>query len=355
MEVIIHNIIAPYRTPLFDEIARRRDATVLYVTKSDKNRLWDQDDANLRHPHHFLLTCKLGRLNWSPFLLITLAKLRPCRVICLDDDPNIVNFIQTFIFCRFTGVPLVAWCGRYKSRGHFLDPVLTAMRRFIYKRIQKVWSYSAGSTNFLIHDEGVIPEKIIEGLQGYPINLIDFEHVESVSTRYRGKSLVYIGEISDRKAVRDLLLPSFELLIEDSQYLNFRLDLIGDGPLLKELQAEYSSISRIKFHGYLEGKEKFSILGAGYFLILPSYADPWGWVVNEASSLGVPCAVSTEVMSKEMVAPQFCFTPDLRHTYLTMRRLAEMSQTEYQEQSEFAKMMAKEHSLCKALSSYELL
>ena len=355
MDVFIHNIIAPYRTPLFDEIAKKRSIHILYVTKNDSNRRWSQESKFLDHPHSFLFGFSFFRLKLSPFLFFNLIRLRPTRIVCLDDDPNFLNFCLALIYCRIVNIPFVSWFGMYKRRGHWTDFLSWAFRRLLYRGVSKVWSYSAGSSKFLVAERLVSQQKIVEGLQGYPESLIDFGYETGVLERYENKRLVYIGEINERKGVHDVLLPAIDLLLKKNEDFKLEVDVVGSGCLLEDLKKEFAGRQQIEFHGYRHGRDKYRILSGAFFLILPSHDDPWGWVVNEASALGVPCAVSVLAMSKEMTPEMLRFVPKAESMVDMLEQLCNMSADEYQEACLTAKKMADKHSLKKTLASYELL
>ncbi len=101
--------------------------------------------------------------------------------------------------------------------------------------------------------------------------------------------LCYIGRLVRHKRVER----AFELLIDN----DWRLRIIGDGPMRSHLEAratEMGVISRVHFHGAVDDDEKWRLLEASDFLVLPSTFDPetggyegFGIVMLEAIAAGV--------------------------------------------------------------------
>ena len=54
--LIVHNIIAPYRTPLFDKISSQHELKVLFIEKTDEKRLWNQNTGSLNFDYGYLNT-----------------------------------------------------------------------------------------------------------------------------------------------------------------------------------------------------------------------------------------------------------------------------------------------------------
>lgn len=73
--------------------------------------------------------------------------------------------------------------------------------------------------------------------------------------------------------------------------------MAGDGPLRGELEAEIrrSAIQDVHITGFLNQTEIPKAYAAADLLVLPSRAEPWGLVVNEATNFSLPIVVSDRV------------------------------------------------------------
>jgi glycosyltransferase involved in cell wall biosynthesis len=69
--------------------------------------------------------------------------------------------------------------------------------------------------------------------------------------------------------------------------------LAGDGPLRSEMEALAASLGApVTFTGFLNQTAMADAYAAADVLVLPSSADTWGLVANEAMVRGIPCIVS---------------------------------------------------------------
>jgi len=73
--------------------------------------------------------------------------------------------------------------------------------------------------------------------------------------------------------------------------------LAGDGPMRGEVEAEIrrSAVPDARITGFLNQTEIPMAYAAGDLLVLPSCAEPWGLVVNEAMNFSLPIIVSDRV------------------------------------------------------------
>lgn len=70
------------------------------------------------------------------------------------------------------------------------------------------------------------------------------------------------------------------------------LDLVGFGETRDEVERILCDEPRARFHGHLEHDELIPMYLAAGCLILPSYSENWGLVVNEAMHAALPIAIS---------------------------------------------------------------
>ena len=113
-----------------------------------------------------------------------------------------------------------------------------------------------------------------------------------------GSGALFVGRLSAGKGVRTL--------ISAWTHLGNRipLDVVGDGPLLKELeqQVAVNRLSNISFLGRLTGDEVRSRLKRARFLIVPSeFYETFGLSIVEAFACGVPVIASRHGAMEEIV------------------------------------------------------
>lgn len=105
--------------------------------------------------------------------------------------------------------------------------------------------------------------------------------------------VLYIGRLAPGKGIENLLR-AWELFRTDSEQdasHDLRLSIIGDGPLAQELHE--SAPRGVVFHGWLARDEVMARLLAARAFVFPSaWYEPFGMVLVEALSAGVPIVVT---------------------------------------------------------------
>jgi len=100
---------------------------------------------------------------------------------------------------------------------------------------------------------------------------------------------LFVGRLVQHKGLKDLI----EIFNRTSQAA--RLLIIGEGPMRDEVEQAAKINPKIIYGGRLAEKKLIDIYFAADILVLPSHAEPWGLVINEAMSLGLPIIASDRV------------------------------------------------------------
>lgn len=114
-------------------------------------------------------------------------------------------------------------------------------------------------------------------------------------------SLYFSGRMIERKGLKTLLEAAAQLEIssvKDAQ--DWIMWIAGDGPLFQEYQALANSLGiarRVRFLGFVQMKLHSWLLRNASMVIVPSFADAWGIVVDEGMQLGKPVIASNGVGS----------------------------------------------------------
>jgi glycosyltransferase involved in cell wall biosynthesis len=110
------------------------------------------------------------------------------------------------------------------------------------------------------------------------------------------KVFLYVGRFADAKGV-DILLEAFK--IYKNKYLgDWDLHLIGNGPLKHKLEVAAADDSRIVVESFLPQKILVQRAIDSGAMILPSRYEPWGVVVHEFATAGLPLILSDLVGSR---------------------------------------------------------
>lgn len=101
------------------------------------------------------------------------------------------------------------------------------------------------------------------------------------------KTIIYLGALSKDKGIEDALI-AFQYLFKENQALQFWIVGKGDEDHLRQKVRSLGIEQLVKFFGFVSEKEKYNLLSRAHILINPSIREGWGFVVIEASSVGVP-------------------------------------------------------------------
>ena len=103
---------------------------------------------------------------------------------------------------------------------------------------------------------------------------------------------VYVGRLIECKNL-DLMIRAF--VAHHQKYHNSELHIVGKGVLEESLKKKYASCDFVLCDGPKYGDDLLAVYRQNHVLVLPSTYEPWGLVVNEAMSAGMPVLVSNEV------------------------------------------------------------
>ena len=103
---------------------------------------------------------------------------------------------------------------------------------------------------------------------------------------------VFVGRLVPEKGVFELLAAYVSLEPEVREQIS--LVFVGDGPSRTALEIEAAACSRgvIKFVGFAHQEQLPAYYALAEMLVLPTYTDTWGLVVNEAMACGLPVILS---------------------------------------------------------------
>jgi len=105
------------------------------------------------------------------------------------------------------------------------------------------------------------------------------------------KRILFLSRVERNKGIHEALA-AFHLLRQADPEVT--IDVVGDGPELSDIRAQYRNLQGVTWHGYLDDRQKMPLLeGAGVF-VFPSYTEGMPNCVLEAMACGLP-VVTTAV------------------------------------------------------------
>jgi glycosyltransferase involved in cell wall biosynthesis len=335
--VILHNIIAPYKTILFNELFRICDSlTVIYIAETEDIREWEIDsDEELRFPYEVMYKGSLNNVNKFKIMGKTwryLNSLQP-EVIVIGGYRDIACWAG-FLWARLNGKKVILWSSTNegdKPRRWYKERI----KRLLVARCDAANVYGTKSRDYLIK-LGMKKEKIfIEG------NVTDNNYYREETAKYKENkdellkdlglpqhNFIYVGRFSPEKNLM-FLLESFNEL-QSSFENNWGLLLVGNGPQRELIENTIAGkkIERVFLPGYKQREEIPLFLALSDVFVLPSVSETWGLAVNEAMAAGMPILVSNKCGCYPDIVRDgingYSFDPYDRGTLITtMRKMVE--------------------------------
>lgn len=296
---VITGVPAPYREPVFERLARRAEVTprVFYTERVHPRTGWsptERGENTRRGFDHEFLT------NWSPrslrrLPLVGQANLAVARQLARFDPTMVLLYGYSqlthwlaYRHCRAHDVPLAlrgdsnVWLDTAQSPASEIRRMLV---RHLVRRADAILPIGSANRRFW-EKYGAWPAQFFPAPYA-----VDNERVARIvgprgAASQRPHHFLFSGRLVQRKGV-DLLLEAFNRL---SERRAARLTIVGDGPERRALEAMQSeeARSRTRWLGRLANDEAIRALADADVFVLPSRAEPWGLVVNEAMAAGVP-------------------------------------------------------------------
>jgi glycosyltransferase involved in cell wall biosynthesis len=303
--VILTEIIAPYRIPVFNALAERDDVAphVIFLSETDPSlRHWRVYRDEIRFSYEVLKSYRrrMGKFNVliSRGVGAALEATHPDAI--LAGGYSDLAMWQAQRWARRNGVPFLLW-----SESNAMDArrtfwwVEAAKRRFIDSC--QGYVVPGSSSAAYLESFGVAGDRIFVAP-----NAVDVERFaraaeearQDVGLRARlglpERYLLSVGRFVGAKGVFDLL----EAYAKLPEYTRCEVSLVlaGDGKEREELFRRSRLIhpGRVLFPGFVQRDQLAGFYALAEALVFSTHSDPWGLVVNEAIACGLP-VIATDV------------------------------------------------------------
>src|SRR5579872_624059 len=302
--VIITEIISPYRIPLFNALADRRDIDlhVVFLSETDPGlREWTIYKDEIRFSYQVLGSWRwqIGKRNYLLNVGIghALELARPEVILC--GGYNYLASWQALLWARLRNTPFLLWSEstlRDSRSGH---PAVELLKTEFLR-------YCSG---FVVPGRAALEYLRFRGLRKdriyTAVNAVDNDLFASVAGCARRNAaqrrnelglpdryFLFAGRLVREKGVFELL--SAYAKLDKALRQEIGLVFVGDGAARHALEAESSRVEpgTVKFAGFAQREQLASYYALADMLILPTYTDTWGLVVNEAMACGLPVILS---------------------------------------------------------------
>jgi len=227
--MILHNMVTPYRLPLFEELSKKYDLTVYFCKTKDKDRLWKTDLNKYSFKYKILDHKDFGPFVINPTLKKELKK-NPCDIyICFENPENSFSILKALKFAKMNKKKFILVNGRrddeivslrnLNESKLFIKNIIYKLirylyfnhRAYLYKNSHSFISYCKKTTVFLTKNT-IQKNKIFTGIQNYPKSLLPKPAWKSRPSEYKNKKIIFhLGYLNERKGV-DYLIKAFNEL-----------------------------------------------------------------------------------------------------------------------------------------------
>jgi glycosyltransferase involved in cell wall biosynthesis len=303
--VILTEIIAPYRIPVFNVLARRAalDLHVIFLAETDESvRQWRVYKDEICFSHQILPSWRwrVGRTSilinrglWS-----ALTKVSPQVIIC--GGYNYAASWEALLWARRHRIPFVLWSESNSQDARAGRAWVESLKAYFLRHCDRFVVPGTASFEYL-KTLGCEEASILTAPNAVD-NSLFATHAEGTlghATEFRDKLrlpsrfILFVGRLVPEKGVFDLLEAYSKL--ESGVRLEVGLVFAGDGASREELvrQAKRIGPGAVYFPGFAQREDLAGLYALAECLVLPTHSDPWGLVVNEAMACGLPIIVTS--------------------------------------------------------------
>jgi glycosyltransferase involved in cell wall biosynthesis len=302
--VILTEIISPYRIPLFNALASEPevDLHVIFLAETDPGlRQWQVYRQEIKFSYQVLSSWRkrIGRYNWLLNFGLSAALKTAAPDVILCGGYNYLASWQALSWARNRGIPFFLWSESNVQdirRGYV--PVETLKDAFL-KRCDGFVVPGRSAREYL-HAHKMDDSRVFTAPNAVDNDL--FRNAAKAARqqadqrrrelRLPDRYFLFVGRFVPEKGVFDLL--SAYAKLNEPIRGQVGLVYVGDGTAHHELEERAASISpgMVRFAGFVQRDVLVAYYALAEMLILPTYSDPWGLVVNEAMACSLPVIVS---------------------------------------------------------------
>jgi 1,2-diacylglycerol 3-alpha-glucosyltransferase len=303
--VIITEIIAPYRIPVFNALARRPEIElhVIFLSENDPTlRQWQVYKDEIKFQYEVLPAWRRRIAGYNVLInrgmFAALNKIKPDAVLC--GGYNYLATWQAGLWARARRVPLLLWSESTAFDQRSGRPSVEFLKALFLRMCQAFVVAGKTSLNYL-QNLGIQEDRIFTAP-----NAVDTLFFAALAEEARAhdseararlslppRYLLYVGRLVRAKGVFELLEAYAQL--SDQIRTQVGLVFVGDGVDRAELieRAKQITPATVQFPGFVHREGLANYYALADALIFPTHSDPWGLVVNEAMSCGLPVVVSS--------------------------------------------------------------
>jgi glycosyltransferase involved in cell wall biosynthesis len=282
--VIVTNIPAPYRLPIYERLNNKykNNFLVIYCSEKESNRKWNLDEFKFNHI--FLkknVKAKKDGFNFihnNPDVFLKLKNYNPDIIITTGFNPT---HLYAWIYAKLFRKKHICMTDGWIYSESSLSTMHKIIRKIIFQSSSAFIGASKNSLD-LYRSYGISDEKLFQS--HLCINNEHFKNNKQFEDREY--DLMFSGQFTERK------LPIFFAEIVQKvlkKIPNIKVLILGDGPLKEEffLVLDNANINYY-YAGFVKQEELPKYYSSSKLFLFTTRLDPWGVVVNEAMASGTP-------------------------------------------------------------------
>ncbi len=298
--VILTEIIAPYRIPVFNTLAQGSeiDLHVIFLAESDpKLRDWLVYKDEIRFSYQVLPSWRREfaghNLLLNRGLKKGLQRAAPDAILC--GGYNYLASWQGLRWARQRRVPFILWAESTERDIRSRNRVIKFLKRIFIKHCSAFVVPGKSSMQYVVN-YGVLEKDIFTAPNAVDTELFAqrAEAVRQEAASHRQalglppRFFLFVGRLVREKGVFDLLEAYGKLTSELRTLVS--LVLVGEGTAREELVGRAVQIApgQVRCAGFVHRDQLASYYALAESFVFPSHSDTWGLVVNEAMACGLP-------------------------------------------------------------------
>jgi glycosyltransferase involved in cell wall biosynthesis len=285
---IVTNHPAPYRVPLFEQIAERVEGArttfrVFFLARAAADRAWMRSEGEMGFEHTFLRSVQLPFRKRPPAVPLRLEgeldRFSPTILVAGGFSPFVALRLARYAHRR--QVTLGLWSGEHGAMGTAKSRPRLRERRWLANRASFGISYGSRSAEYLRQLRSDLPVVYGRNTSTFPAPRMRREDARELE-------ILTVGDLASPRKGIDVLIDA----LAQASHLRCRLTVVGGGKLLPDLRKRASGDRRVRFLGALPPDRVRELYGQADVFAFPSRADVFGLAPVEAMGAGLATIVA---------------------------------------------------------------
>lgn len=277
--VFLTNLPAFYKINLYNEIAKKQNIFVIFISKYSKNRNEDffKGEKNFEYIYLDNGVYEERKSGKNALKLAKILKGMEYKKIALGGWDSLENWTAWILSSKKQNT-IVVESSEFESTNKGVKGLL---KKLFVSKISLGFASGEAQSNLL---RNVGYKGDIRKTKG--VGIFNYKKINIERDIKEVKNFLYVGRLSPEKNLEQIIRVF-------NNMPNLQLNIVGYGPLEKKLKEQ--SNNNINFLGKIDNEKLSEVYQKNDVFILPSKSEPWGLVVEEALYNGLPVIVSDKV------------------------------------------------------------